>query len=336
MNPKVSIILPIYNTAEMLRQCLGSIKDQSFVDFEVLMVDDGSKDHSECICRDFASGDPRFHYIKKENGGKSSAVNLGYTKAKGEFICIFDSDDFIESDLLKIVVNIAEEEQVDVVNFGYYYKKGEQLSKRDTLFPKNRVLSRQDFIDLLKQDAPKKSRFLWFTWTNLFRKSLLDQHHILHELDLGVSADSIFNLECYLNAQGIYAIDDPLYFYVYHPQSLSQRRYKPNLIEEVQLQFDKKMETLQKYEINDRGVFTDVARYYVEHSLFLLIVNEKHSETGLKSQKLKEFRTRDVYARCFPMYQSSRLLPSKKSVIARLFQYRLFGAIVLIHKLFGQ
>ena len=88
---KVSIIIPVYNVESYLVPCLQSVSQQSFTDFEVWLIDDGSKDRSAEICDSFVSQDSRFHVVHKENGGVSTARNLGIEKSEGEWICFIDS-----------------------------------------------------------------------------------------------------------------------------------------------------------------------------------------------------------------------------------------------------
>lgn len=104
-SPQISIIIPIYNAEKTLNRCLDSIKQQIFNDFEVLLIDDGSKDSSLTICKSYASKDSRFRVFEKENGGASSARNIGLNNAKGEYIAFCDSDDYVEPDWLIQFIN---------------------------------------------------------------------------------------------------------------------------------------------------------------------------------------------------------------------------------------
>ena len=118
MFPKISIIVPVYNTEQYLPRCLNSILSQSFIDFELLLVDDGSIDGSGSICDKYAAKDNRVRVFHKENGGVSSARNLGLDEAKGEWICFVDSDDEMLPNGLQTLANgICDE--VDIVMGGY-------------------------------------------------------------------------------------------------------------------------------------------------------------------------------------------------------------------------
>ena len=115
---RISVIIPVYNTEQYLSRCLDSILSQSFDDFELLLIDDGSTDSSGAICDSYAEKDSRVRVFHKENGGVSSARNLGLDNAKGEWIYFVDSDDEVLPDGLLTMVNCISEE-VDVVMGGF-------------------------------------------------------------------------------------------------------------------------------------------------------------------------------------------------------------------------
>ena len=101
----ISIVIPIYNAEKYLEECLNSIKSQTYKNFEVIMVNDGSKDDSETICMNFLRSDSRFRYLKKANGGVSSARNLGLDNVKGDYITFIDADDWIDENHLELLIN---------------------------------------------------------------------------------------------------------------------------------------------------------------------------------------------------------------------------------------
>lgn len=111
-SPEISIIVPVYNVEKYLHKCVDSILSQTLSDFELLLVDDGSKDSSGNICDDYASIDSRIHVIHKKNGGVSSARNVGLDAAKGKYIVFVDSDDFVDSDYLETLYPKNDEDLV--------------------------------------------------------------------------------------------------------------------------------------------------------------------------------------------------------------------------------
>ena len=110
----ISIIVPIYNVENYLRQCLDSIMNQTYQKFECLLINDGSPDNSAEICREYVSKDSRFCYFEKENEGVSSSRNLGIERSRGEYVTFIDSDDWVESDYLEVLYRALLEEQADI------------------------------------------------------------------------------------------------------------------------------------------------------------------------------------------------------------------------------
>ena len=118
MNPKISIIIPVYNVEFYLTDCIESLRSQVYKDFEVLLINDGSFDSSGKICDEYAIKDERIRVFHKKNEGVSSARNLGLIEAKGEWICFVDSDDWIEPNTLSSIFPIGDNE-IDFVQFGF-------------------------------------------------------------------------------------------------------------------------------------------------------------------------------------------------------------------------
>lgn len=110
----ISIIVPIYNVENYLRQCLDSIQNQTYQNFECLLINDGSPDNSADICREYVSKDSRFRYFEKENGGVSLARNLGIELSEGDYITFIDSDDWLENDALDQLYGALKKENADI------------------------------------------------------------------------------------------------------------------------------------------------------------------------------------------------------------------------------
>ena len=119
MQPKISIIIPMYNVEKYLRRCLDSVQNQTFSDFQAICVDDGSPDNSGQIAEEYAARDNRFIVVHKENGGLSDARNAGMPYATGEYIMYLDSDDFIHSQTMEIAYAMARRDRADIVAYTY-------------------------------------------------------------------------------------------------------------------------------------------------------------------------------------------------------------------------
>ena len=122
MSVALSVVIPVYNIEGYLGKCLDSILAQTFPDYEVIVVNDGSTDRTPQVCDEYAAKDARIRIIHKENEGVSVARNTGIEVASGEYFLFFDGDDFMEPYTMEELYKVAKEQQVDTVVYGYHLK----------------------------------------------------------------------------------------------------------------------------------------------------------------------------------------------------------------------
>ena len=158
--PKVSVIVPVYNVEKYIARCIRSIKKQTFKDFEVLIIDDGSPDKSIDIAVKVIDGDERFTVYHKENGGLSDARNYGIERAKGEYIVLIDSDDYIDSDYIRLLYNECILSGADMSMCRYKMHFTDDIILPVPVGKKAGTLSRDKALDTLIRDNNMQS-FAW-------------------------------------------------------------------------------------------------------------------------------------------------------------------------------
>ena len=164
---KLSIIVPIYNVESTLERCIRSIVQQSFTDFELLLVDDGTPDNSGHIADELASNDERIHVFHKPNGGLSDARNYGIDRAKGEYITFVDSDDELAPDTLQpLMQTLSEQTDIDILEYPVTERKGRP--DEHVFMPENRM-----FESPLEWLADKGFSHCWVC-NKIFRATLFD------------------------------------------------------------------------------------------------------------------------------------------------------------------
>lgn len=199
MNPLISVIVPCYNQAQYLDECLQSVLNQTYQNWECIIVNDGSPDNTEEIAKKWLEKDPRFKYMHKENGGLSSARNAGIREAKGEWIQFLDCDDILEKNKLCLQSNYFEK-QIDILVSGYrYFENNEGVSKkrifgRNYFLPEVAILQ-GDNIDV-KQLFKIKNPFV--ISAPLYSKKIFLKIGLFNE-KLKSLEDWEFNLRCALN-----------------------------------------------------------------------------------------------------------------------------------------
>lgn len=204
--PKVSIIVPIYNGEDKLESCIQSVLKQTYQEWELILVNDGSKDHSLEICQNYANMYESIIVIDKENGGVSSARNYGLREAKGEYIQFIDCDDYVESDYLEVLVREIEQKNADLVISGYTRHKNGKISRNvPSSYVSDGVQQFSQIFFLLY------NRWLInIPWNKLFRKNLI-KSDFPGELSLG--EDLIFNLNYLQQCKRIAIVDCSGYHY---------------------------------------------------------------------------------------------------------------------------
>lgn len=184
---KISIIVPVYNSSKYLEKCFDSIKNQTYTDFEVIVINDGSTDCSGEICDKYAELDNRFKIIHKENGGVSKARNIGIDNAHGEYITFIDSDDWIDIDYLQKFI-VAVDPNCDLIVSGitneYPDMTTSMLSIQSNFFASTNAKQLHNLI---------KSRLVFGPYNKLFNSYIIKANNILFPIDISYGEDRIFN-----------------------------------------------------------------------------------------------------------------------------------------------
>ena len=216
-NPKVSFIVPVYNTQEFLPRCLDSLLGQTCPDIEIIVVNDGSPDGSAAIIDEYARMDSRVRVVEKSNGGLSSARNAGMDVARGDIIDFVDSDDYVESNLAEFLVDAFAGEHPEIVVFGAVCEPAELASKRiqQLLSPEACVFESFDPVLLFSANAQP------YVWRAAYSRELIERESLRFAENVRFAEDVVFQFESYpLSARAVLA-PDKLYHYVMQDKSLT-------------------------------------------------------------------------------------------------------------------
>lgn len=210
----VSIIVPVYNTEKYIERCIKSILSQSYSDWELLLVDDGSTDNSADICLKYIEKDIRIKYFYQENRGVSSARNKGIVSSKGDYIYFLDSDDVVHENLLETVVPIMENNDYDLLYFNTesLSEDGEtywNIPVEEGAFEFSDYRQRIDFI-LFKY---LNFNIGFAVWNKLYRADIIKSNSVLFDEGVGMGEDVGFNLKYLLYVKKIFGISQTLHQY---------------------------------------------------------------------------------------------------------------------------
>ncbi len=231
MSTLISVIIPVHNTEEYIACCIDSVLSQSFTNFELILVDDGSKDSSGTICDEYAKKDNRIRVFHKGNGGVSSARNLGLDNARGEWIYFVDSDDeLLPGGLQTLVDSICDD--VDIVGGGYerFGPNGELLEAVDERV--TITLSKEETLLIVSNDRPKYYSYLGYMWMWMFRSSVIRRHHLRFDTSIKIKEDTLFLVQYACASNGRTHFNTaPVYKYKMREESAMgnlQKRFCPS------------------------------------------------------------------------------------------------------------
>ncbi|TVY05633.1 glycosyltransferase family 2 protein [Paenibacillus cremeus] len=222
-SPKISVVIPVYNVEKYLQRCIDSILSQTFQEFEVILIDDGSKDSSGQICDEYAKKDKRIKVVHKENARVSAARNDGIKMAKGKYISFIDSDDWIEAAMYRDMFSKAEELSLDLIMCDFKKKSKDYEDKR-TQPIREGYYSKEDIMNELFQSLIMFD-YVEFppTISNcvcLFRLEFLRTYSIYYDEDVHYGEDSIFGSKALYHAINFYYLKNHFYYnYFYNPTS---------------------------------------------------------------------------------------------------------------------
>lgn len=289
-NPKISVIVPVYKAEAYLHRCVDSLLAQTFQDYEILLVDDGSPDRSGEICDEYAKKDPRVRVFHKENGGVSSARNLGIRKSRSNWCCFIDADDYIE-----ILYLHAKEKDILYVNKGYY------IEKHDVE------------IDLVYAGIPVKSNILPFSddfmngeyfhilnspWMKIFLTKILREDDIYYDENISLGEDHLFVLDYLLSEyiRKVSIIDGCGYRYVKNKSSETlSSRFIPyeKLLQYALKSYEKRKKLMNKLKLSDKKFDLFISyefKFYILRSILSLMSRECLLDIKTKKVEYKRIR----------------------------------------------
>ena len=266
--PKLSVIVPVYNVAQYLPQCLDSIINQAFRDIEIICVNDGSTDNSLEILKSYAEKDGRIHIVNKANGGHTSARKAGVSIAKGEYIVFVDSDDWLEVNALSVMYDAMKREKVDCVMCNHYVDDGNTSRKVAHGF----AAGRYDKDDLRQIVYPRMivngEFFDWginpSLWGKIFDANLLKRVLTNEDGQIVVGEDAAVVFPLVRETQNIYICPEYLYHYRQNAMSIMKSKFDGEVERKI-------FAALYRYAQELCVCHEDMRRQWLQYVLFLMI-----------------------------------------------------------------
>lgn len=286
MNPKLSIIVPVYNVEKYLEKCIDSILNQDYKNFELILVNDGSTDRSLEICKRYLSADKRIKLINKPNGGLSSARNAGLDIACGQYIGFVDSDDWIEKDMYYTLLNIADKYKSDIVQCEY-----ESVMEDNYKINNNQSIV-TNFTNVQAIDQMYGDRYIssTVTWNKIYDKKLFENIRFpigkLHE-------DEFTTYKLLYESKIVTCTNKKLYYYRKTPNSIMNSKFSVKRLDIIQALEEKKIFIKS---INNKILYTKTIKAYNDMIINIYFACERdmiNNKTHLSN--LKEIFNKNYY-----------------------------------------
>lgn len=320
---KVSVIVPVYNVQEYIRECILSLLNQTLNEIEIIIVNDGTPDHSIQVINDLIQSKENIILINKENGGLSSARNEGLKYATGEYISFVDSDDYINPTFLEKLYNVAKKNDLDIAFGGYTRlltdnEKFEKL-RTDMLFS-NKVVEGTKFL----HQQLSLNDYRMEVWDDLYKRKFLIENElmfingILHE-------DEEFTPKALLKAKRVMLIDS--YDYIYRERTNSIMTKKPTLktIQSLQVILEK---MLLLYEVEKTQTGKDSLTRLIYIMTHYLELNLTQSNLDNKAELFREVPIKRINKICLKSSQMSKV--SKIKLLLWNLNPKLYSNLIMI------
>lgn len=294
---KLSIIVPIYKIEKYLNPCIDSVLKQSYKDYELILVDDGSPDNCGKICDEYAAKNNQIKVVHKENGGLSSARNAGTEVAKGEFLFFLDGDDFLEEESLKKLMDAINNTNADMYTFANF-DYDEDGNKKLVTNISNKIFNSVN--ELYKEMIKEVGYFKWEVWRYLFRRSVVEKNNLKARLDVKITEDCDFTNRYLQKVNSIYAVNIPVVNYrVSRAGSAMTQKDKEKCLDEIR----NGKEFFVFY--SEHKDMPDVANYFEKYyygkikKMIALFELDEKDEIFINNHKI---RPRKVYGKIFEFF----------------------------------
>lgn len=284
----VSIIVPMYNSEQTISRCIESVLAQSYEKLELILIDDGSTDRTEDVCRLYADRDPRISILSQKNSGPSAARNKGLVSMEGDYLLFLDADDYVSTQLIEVCINSLDDCLYDLIIFNFYL---EQISDDGTLVKRSkknigpRFYNKSEFRPELLLDLIEGEN-INAPWCKFIKTSIIRENQLAMPEDLCLQEDLFFNIGVLKHIETLCVIDEPLYHYRVGVKTSLTNKYMSN-----------------KYEMLNK-VHDELLDYFVAESPDLDAIN-----------RIKYIFIKNVYASLINLFHDACDLSKKDKLI---------------------
>lgn len=297
--PEISIIIPVYKVESILSRCIKSIIVQSFSDFELILVDDGSPDNSGKICDMYANLDSRIKVVHQKNSGASVARNTGIKLAKGKYIGFVDSDDYVSEKYLSALISSAEENNADIVMCNFVcVDENDSVTEMSHGFAEGTVFDREKIRSIIYKNifSNKNTVGYYALWNKLFKRDLIKDNNISLNASMSFGEDMLFVLNCLRLCKSIAFTENKGYYYKMTPEGLFSK-YRRSFVNDISICYNALIAYTAPKNYTNEDLIPLALKYwgYVGRQIDGVVDNEQHIFLQIR-QVFKNKTVRSIFS----------------------------------------
>lgn len=274
----LSVIIPLYNAQHTLDACLKSVCNQKEILLEIILINDGSSDATHEMCLRYAENDSRIKFITRQNGGVAAARNSGLEIASGKYITFADQDDWIEPDAYTVLVKEADNENADMVVFGYSKDMDGSVSLMQNRRHIPKIISEKEDLIRYAFFREEYRAFAAFVWNKIFKREFLEKYDITFDGTLRRGDDVLFFAEVAAYGPKTVYVDKNYYHYVQRADSVVHTLTKENIgrLGEILVGYDRAIKLLSEKEVSE-NVLSFMKCFYAFHASTLYELSRNYN-----------------------------------------------------------
>lgn len=297
---KVSIIIPCYNSEKYIHKCMDSVINQTYTNWEVIVVDDGSSDNSYKILKEYSLKNNKIKIIRQKNYGPSIARNIAMNYVNGEYIMFIDIDDYVEKNILEEFTKYAKCEGSDIITCGYYEVKSNKVTAVNNFESYNNIDKRYFFLEKILLTSGG------VIWGKMYKTEIIKKNNILFDPNIRISEDQLFNIEVLLKSSTLSYSNKNLYYYnLDNNFSITKNNTFNNIDNQILIQntLENKLKKLNFYEKNIKKLLAKRLYYNIYNFIYFYVYENIDSLNKIKeivnkieiSKYLEEIILKDTY-----------------------------------------
>ena len=336
--PMLSILVPVYKVEQYIHECIDSILAQTFTDFELILVDDGSPDRSGAICDEYEKKDNRVSVIHKENGGLISARKSGIEKASGEYVGFVDSDDWIDADMYAMLCKRAIETDADIVSSGHIHEKGATReyhgAQQDFLYVSGKEI-REDLLTTFlmhqtEREIDIRNIYTNSLWSKIYKRTLLTANISFWNDKAVYGEDMLLNFIVLLNAKKVTIIGNSYCYHYVSRQGSMMNCLNEKRWEEVKARCEAIVNISQMREYHSTEV--DICLGWLVYNTIKQFLHS-NDNFGRKRQILRNIMKENPVPRQFNLFKKHCNSVADKTYIY-LISGKMYGLVILLMRFY--